>query len=322
MQSSGEPISISNLRRHLPDTIRVTEQTLKRWLVMHHQRPVARLGPVDASPTTRPPTLTPPQVVTVTHLRQHLHSVLREVEVGGRDVVITHHGNRVATLTPVTPVTSASPATRAPQGEVMSVSTQPIIALVSLKGGVGKTTSTLHLAAVAAREGRPVTVLDGDSERSATHWANLALKLGPLPFEVIETDERTLITQARDIRDRGHTVVIDTPPNDRTLLMKAAGIADHVLVPVAPTGIDLDRLRGTLQLLADTGAIGGRELDVAILLVRFAARKSLAREAQDLLRDFPILDAKVRSLKAYEEAFGSAPLFLEEYEVVWKELVA
>lgn len=199
---------------------------------------------------------------------------------------------------------------------------QPILALVSLKGGVGKTTSTIHLAAVAAREGRRVTVLDGDSEHSALHWSQLASQLGPLPFEVLACEERSVISQARELRDQGSVVIIDTPPNDRTLLIKAAGIADHIVVPVAPTGIDLDRLRGTLQLLADTSAISGRELDVAILLVRFMARKALAREAEELLRDFPILGTKIRALKTYEEAFGSAPEYLDEYAGVWNEVMA
>lgn len=199
---------------------------------------------------------------------------------------------------------------------------QPITALVSLKGGVGKTTSTMHLAAVAAGEGRKVIVLDGDSEQSALNWSELSAIRHPLPFSVQLCGERTLINQVRDLRQDGHTVFIDTPPNDRTLLMKASGIADHIVVPVAPTGIDLDRLRGTLQLLSDTSQISGRDLDVAIVLVRFTARKALAREAEELLKDFPILDTRIRALKTYEEAFGSNPEYLTEYAQVWKELVA
>ena len=68
-----------------------------------------------------------------------------------------------------------------------------IVALVNLKGGVGKTTSALYFAAVSEERGEDPVVLDADNERSAVEWA----RAGKLPFEVLEAQRDGLARQAR-----------------------------------------------------------------------------------------------------------------------------
>ncbi|WP_102124660.1 ParA family protein [Deinococcus planocerae] len=189
------------------------------------------------------------------------------------------------------------------------------LAILSLKGGVGKTTTTLYLAAVAASQGQAVTVIDADSEHSAHRWAAHA----ELPFEVIQGEPDRLARQVRAAGTMGGVVIIDTPPNSRELLLRAGGLADTALVPVAPTGLEVDRLRPTLELLADLQA-QREELDVAVLLTRYNPRRRLAREAEEALTGLPVLNARVRELEAYKAAFGGTPTDLEEYAAVWKEL--
>ena len=191
-----------------------------------------------------------------------------------------------------------------------------IVALVNLKGGVGKTTSALYFAAVAAERQQNPVVLDADNEHSALEWA----ASGELPFEVIAAERNRLARQARALEKDGSTVVIDAPPNDREVLWAAAAVADRVVVPVAPTGVDVNRLRATLEVLLDVEATRG-ELDTSILLTRWDKRKRLAREAEDLLGKFPLLDARIRSLTRYEDGFGGRPIYLEEYESAWKEVI-
>lgn len=308
MTLSETSISISDLRQRLHDALKEVRLG-KEYIVLFHQRPIARI--VSGSSCSLVDTQEVYENITVTYFRDHIHQVIGDVEYKKKQFLIQKRGVEMAKLIPISENSS----------KIQGLTT-PIISLVSLKGGVGKTTSTIHLASVAAQEGYKVVVLDGDSEHSAVHWGQLAESLGKLDFQILPCEERTVITQARELRDNGHTVFIDTPPNDRALLMKAAGIADHIIVPVAPTGIDLDRLRGTLQLLSDTSALSNRDMDVAILLVRFVARKALAKEAEELLKDFPILSTKIRALKSYEESFGSSPAYLEEYKEVWKEVVS
>ena len=105
-----------------------------------------------------------------------------------------------------------------------------IIAVTNLKGGVGKTTTAMHLAAVVQRSGTPVVVLDADSEKSALEWA----ATGELSFEVKQADPDKLARQAKGLEARGGVVVIDGPPNSRDLLWSAASVADRIVVPISP----------------------------------------------------------------------------------------
>lgn len=187
--------------------------------------------------------------------------------------------------------------------------------MLSLKGGVGKTTTAIHLAACATLKKRSVTIVDADEERSACRWASFET----LAFEVIPSERDRLAQQVRDLEKDGRVVVIDTPPNNREVLMRAGMLATTVVVPVVPTGLDIDRMMPTLELLRDVEVTKGA-LDVAILLTRWDGRRRLAREAVAALGDYPVLESKVRALARYEEAFGASPAYLDEYLAVWKEL--
>lgn len=191
-----------------------------------------------------------------------------------------------------------------------------IVALVSLKGGVGKTTSAMHLAAVMAAEGSSVHVIDADDEQSALRWASYASEL---PFGVVAAERDELAQQARREERSGSIVVIDTPPNSRELLMRASVVATHVVVPVLPNGLDIDRMMPTLRLLRDAQASKG-ELDVGILFTHWDSRKSLAAEARAALAEYPVFDSKIRDLTRYEQAFGTSPSYLVEYAQVYREL--
>jgi chromosome partitioning protein len=116
-------------------------------------------------------------------------------------------------------------------------------------------------------------------------------------------------------------VIIDTPPNSREALWAASAVAVHVVVPVAPTAVDMNRLWVSLEVLLDAEATKG-ELDTSILFTRWDKRKRLAREADELLETFPLLVSRISSLTCYEDGFGSRPWYLEEYRQAWSEVVS
>jgi len=195
-----------------------------------------------------------------------------------------------------------------------------IIALTSLKGGVGKTTITMHLATAVAQAGLAVVVLDADEEVSAVRWQQHADAEGiRLPFEVVAAERNSLMRQARDFARSGRTVIIDTPPNNREVLKSAATVADVVLVPVLPTGLDVDRLATTLELLADLEA-ALEKFNYAIVLNRFDARKGMAHEANEALNAHPRLETVIKSLSAYEKVFGQVPTELAQFRLIWAEI--
>lgn len=173
----------------------------------------------------------------------------------------------------------------------------------------------MHLAAVAHSLGNPVVVLDADNERSAFEWS----VTGELKFNVERANPDGMARQARSLEQNSGVVIIDGPPNSRDLLWAAASVADHVLIPITPTGLDVNRLRSTIEVLLDIEA-SKDSLDTRILFTRWDGRKLLAREATEVLGDFPVMTARVRSLTRYEASFGTMPEYLEEYRNVWEEL--
>ena len=119
------------------------------------------------------------------------------------------------------------------------------IVVTNLKGGVGKTTTTVYLAAVAASRGHtPVLVVDADRQASAAEW----LEERPIPeVEVVEApSERTL---ARAMGSNDATVVVDLPPGDERLVQSAIGAADAVVIPTRAGGVEFGRVAYTLDLI-------------------------------------------------------------------------
>lgn len=243
-------------------------------------------------------------------LREELPEVLKQVSVTGQPVTVTRHGMTLATIVPGEVDSSSSADSHLPK----------IIALASLKGGVGKTTLTMHLAAAIAQDTERVVVLDADEEVSAYRWQQHAQAEDvQLPFRVIPAERNSLMRQARELAKSGYTVIIDTPPNNREILKSAATVADVVLVPVLPTGLDIDRLATTLELLNDLEA-ALPVFHYAILLNRFDARKGMAHEANAALDQHPRLETVVRALSAYEKVFGKSPSDLDQFISIWKEI--
>ena len=120
------------------------------------------------------------------------------------------------------------------------------IVVTNLKGGVGKTTTTVYLAAVAAGRGHgPVTVVDADRQASAAEW----LEERPLEgVEVVEAPSERTLNRAMGVRDG--TVVVDLPPGDERLVQAAIGAADAVVIPTRAGGVEYGRVAYTLEFIS------------------------------------------------------------------------
>ena len=165
-----------------------------------------------------------------------------------------------------------------------------ILTVASFKGGVGKTTTAVHLAAYL--QGTADTVLvDGDPNRSATKWA----KRGQFPFQVI--DERQGIRRARDFI---HTV-IDTEAHPSHEDMEAlVGGCDLLVIPSTPDRLSLDALIDTVTVLRSLGADRWR-----ILLTMVPPPPSKAAvEARAAIEDagLPIFSGTIRRYTAFQTA--------------------
>jgi chromosome partitioning protein len=121
-----------------------------------------------------------------------------------------------------------------------------IITVTSYKGGVGKTTTAIHLAAYLQRLA-PTLLVDGDAIRSATKWSQRGDDKG-LPFKVV-----THAQMVSHIRDYKH-IIIDTEGNPSDDDFKdLAGNCDLLVIPAVPESVATDGLTHTLSKLHHLG---------------------------------------------------------------------
>lgn len=138
-----------------------------------------------------------------------------------------------------------------------------ILVVANLKGGTKKTTSAAFLAHVLAELGRSVHCIDGDGENeSLAQWASLGE--WSIPVTVAhDPHEHVPALLASGVDD----VVIDTPPmrEARRTVASALRVATHVLVPVAPSTIEADRVNVVRDFVRKT--VPRDAPDTAVVLV-------------------------------------------------------
>ena len=190
--------------------------------------------------------------------------------------------------------------------------TAKVVSFVNRKGGVSKTTSSVYLTMCLHRAGKQVTGIDTDPEKSWLKWHAAEV----LPYEVVEGDRDNLTKQIKGVEG---FVVIDTPPNDGEIIYKAASISDEVIIPLAATALDVNRLASTLNAVADVEEMRNRPL-ASVLLTKWQDNLVISKEVEAALaeQEVPLLDARIRSLTRYQ-GFGT-PMYLEEYQAVLTEL--
>lgn len=126
-----------------------------------------------------------------------------------------------------------------------------VIAVAARKGGVGKTTLSMHLSVLASEPGKPALLLDCDPQRSLAWWHRL--READVP-NLIEADARELPELVEAARREGFgRVIIDTPPHAEDSILGAMRVADLVVVPTRPGPLDLAAVATTLDLAARVG---------------------------------------------------------------------
>lgn len=126
------------------------------------------------------------------------------------------------------------------------------IAVISRKGGVGKSTLCINLAVAAARDSQPVTLVDTDQQGTCEMWFN---RRTPDTVQFLRADADQL-PQALAMISEG-LAIIDCPPSVVEGVMPAIKAADLVLIPCRPSLVDLHAIGRTAELITSLYKKGG-----------------------------------------------------------------
>jgi chromosome partitioning protein len=140
-----------------------------------------------------------------------------------------------------------------------------VLALLSQKGGSGKTALATHLA-VALGQNRRVVLVDTDPQRSAAAWAQTRQVVAP---QLVEAEAGPIAVTLRGIRASGaDLVIIDSMPSVASDITSIARQADLVLIPCRPSILDLRAVGGTVALVKQQARV-----EALIVLNAVAARR-------------------------------------------------
>ncbi len=149
------------------------------------------------------------------------------------------------------------------------------IAIISQKGGAGKTTLALHLATASASAGRNTAIIDLDPQASAAKWSDR--REAEIPVVISAHASRLAHELARVKESGGELVILDTAPHSDSAALEAAKVADLVLVPCRPAILDLEAITNTLDLVR---AVNG---NVHVVMNAVAAQGNEAAEAAEAI---------------------------------------
>jgi chromosome partitioning protein len=192
---------------------------------------------------------------------------------------------------------------------------QMIVVVAAVKGGVGKTTTSVYLAALGAGR-RSATIVDADPQAAAAEWVEHSEDDRLAKISVSEAPTDRLVTKALDRLDGQDLVVVDCPPANDRMLGKLIDRATVVVIPTRVGGIEAPRVETVLGLVPDGTPAG---------LVITSAR-TFTRDYQETVGRWS--EARVPVWGTIPERVGIAagptrPLHedgLEAYKKVWRRV--
>lgn len=182
------------------------------------------------------------------------------------------------------------------------------LAIISQKGGSGKTTVAVHLAVCAELAGQTAAIIDLDPQASAAEWASRREAESPEVVRAAPEQLAALLDQAR--ANGAGFAIIDTAPHSDRAATIAAGLADVILIPCRPAAFDVAAIPTTLQILK----LAQRQDRAAILLNAVPPQGKTGEEAAEGLAALAtVVPVRLVHRAAYSHAVNDGRS-VEEFE--------
>lgn len=208
-----------------------------------------------------------------------------------------------------------------------------IYAVVNTKGGVGKTTTAIHLAAMLAKDSRTL-LIDGDPQASAASWAAWRRDhpdYAPSPTTTCLAG-KAIFTEGKQLAAGFDNVVVDAGGRDSVGLRSALILAQRAVIPVGASNLDAAAMTDLLEVV-ELSKDYNPELDVRVLLCRVDPRTRDAGEMLEFLHEqkLSVLNTRVCERVAFRRAIGEGATVQEigkdasavaEIEGFFKEITA
>ena len=185
-----------------------------------------------------------------------------------------------------------------------------IYAFLNQKGGVGKTTLSLHVAGALARSKGRVLLIDADPQQSAMKWS--AVRSGAITFSVVGMAKATLHKEIASLSADYEHVVIDGPPRVTELARSIILASDVVVIPVQPSPFDVWAAAETVELIKEA-RIYKESLKAVIAINRKIVNTAIGRDVREALAslEVPILNTDISQRVGFAEAVASGQTVLD-----------
>lgn len=191
------------------------------------------------------------------------------------------------------------------QQVMQAVNVGKVISLVNQKGGVSKTTTSIHLASWLHSKHKQVLLVDADAQQSSSHWVT---EMEGILCKVLQTPD-DLLELLPELAENYDYLVVDGPASlseaTRAILFRS----DLAVIPVQPSGVDLRSANDAMRLVKQAQSVRGGLPQAALFLSRAVKGTKLKDEAIALLKKNPgavLLKTVIHQKQAIADTSGQS----------------